>query len=66
MPPRKKSKKQELDLVYVCDITYPSLEKSIVHKYKKYRGNDKHYYVKCVDTLFNDEGVRCQCGMDFT
>ncbi|KAK8880887.1 hypothetical protein M9Y10_003586 [Tritrichomonas musculus] len=66
MPPRKKDKKAKLDLQYVGDITYPQLEHTIVHRYKKYRGNDKHYYVICAETLFNDDGVRCQCSMDYT
>lgn len=64
MAPKKKIQKKNLE--YVGDVTYPLLEKTIIHHYKRYRGDDKHYYVKCVDTLFNDEGVRCQCAMELT
>ena len=47
-------------------LSWTQLEHTIVHRYKKNRGKDKHYYVKCADSLFNDDGVRCQCSMDYT
>lgn len=54
-----------MDLKYVCYVTYPHLER-IVHHYKKYRSNDKHYYIKCDEIILNNTGVRCQCAMKLT
>ena len=61
MAPKRKA---ELKLTYLKDVTYPELERTVVHRYKKYRGSDSHYYVKCCDTIYNDDGDLCECNME--
>lgn len=44
-------------------ITYPKLEKGIIHKYRKFKYENR-YYVKCDEKLRNENGVLCSCTME--
>lgn len=45
-------------------VTYPELEKNVVHHYAKYQKDDMKYWVKCSDVLRNEQGVLCYCNME--
>lgn len=65
MPVRKSITKKDVD--YVRTETYPDLEHGIIHRYGKYRlkRDPKRYYLKCLEELYNDNGVLCICNMRF-
>lgn len=63
-----KSKKKQIDaknLTYIGITTYPKLEQGTIHRFRKYRSNDNRYYVICDETLYNEDGILCQCNMEF-
>ena len=44
-------------------VTYPELEKEVIHHYTKYLKDDMKYWVKCCEVLPNEQGVLCYCDM---
>lgn len=64
MQPKKKQI-NEADLTYVGITTYPKLENDVIHKFRKYRSKDNRYYIKCDETVYNDDGLLCHCNMGF-
>lgn len=64
MPPRKKKQVTLKQLTYICDISYPELEIGTIHRFKKYRAEDKHYYIKCCETCFSNDKTLCECNME--
>lgn len=44
-------------------VTYPELEKEVIHHYTKYLKYDMKYWVKCCEVLPNEQGVLCYCDM---
>lgn len=65
MPVRKSITKK--DVIYLRTVTFPDLEQGKIHKYGKYRSktDPKRYYLKCLEELYDDNGVLCICDMRF-
>lgn len=44
-------------------VTYPNLEKEQIHRYERVQIDPTHYNVRCIETIENEDGVRCWCSM---
>lgn len=66
MPVRKTSVTKN-DVEFMQIVRFPDLEHGKVHKYGKYRlkRNPKRYYIKCLEELYDENGVLCICDMRF-
>lgn len=64
MAPKKKVI-DERKLTYVGTVTYPDIEKDVLHRYKKFRYIDNRYYVKCDEIVLDSKGNQCKCNLDY-
>ena len=65
MPARKSVTRKDVDFMRI--ITFPDLEHDKLHRYGKFRlkRDPKRYHIKCLEELYNDDGVLCECSMRF-
>lgn len=45
-------------------VRYPDIEKTIPHSYYRFKGQDGRMYVRCADTIHNDNCILCKCNME--
>ena len=61
MPVEEKVKESQCITMGV--VTYPTLEKGVIHKYRKFK-YESRFYVKCDKKVTNENGILCSCSME--